>query len=90
MPQGAIVGGAWFLRGRSGVGRAYVRGTDGYIFRSVFRCALLVQRAMWVMGLASWGFFTGRSGVGRAHVRGTDGYIFRSVFLCALVLQSAM
>ncbi|MBN9500828.1 MAG: hypothetical protein BGO01_09050 [Armatimonadetes bacterium 55-13] len=39
----------WFWQGHAETERAHVRGTDGYISRSVIMCALLVQGV--VMGL---------------------------------------
>ncbi|MBN9501051.1 MAG: hypothetical protein J0H02_04655, partial [Armatimonadetes bacterium] len=67
------------------------RGTDGYIFRSVIVCALLVPSVMWVMVYRpTRAAQTERPETDRAHVRGTDGYIFRSVIVCALLVPSVM
>jgi len=72
----ALVVGALVLAGRPGVGRAYVRGTDGYISLGDYSRVMNTERDVGdgptVVGAL---VFTGRSGSEDAHVRGTDGYI---------------
>jgi len=80
----------WFWRGRSGVGCAHVRGTDGYISLGVYVRSVGSEGDV-ADGPTVVGAITKPSALFQiALTSGGLTATFRSVFLCALVLQSAM